>query len=418
MNLARLFRTRVLGAAVALALPAVGVGCSSAGDAQTSSDDVVTLPHTDVKDQAIGNCWLYANASWVEALHGSATGEALDLSESYWSYWHWYLQILWSADESPDNRYAEMKEVETGGFFWEASHIMKYFGAMREGDFIPEEAASRRSSRQSAALSAINRSLRDGALKDRAARKDLELLRRELDAAWQLSPEVVERLDVAFGRNLERSPDESSFEAHKVLSSTQLLVTAVEPSTGEKQAVSLIDILPSFDGQPDGRFAWHEAAYPSDAAGRRELLKRAQRALHDGLPPLLTFTVDFAAMRGSVFADVPASPGRQGGHMVAMSDYEIEDVPGFGTLKAGVDATPEQLEAALDDDARMVFLRVKNSWGPTGAGSEFTVSGHYDLYMKYLDGPIKNCLQPDGSTDRNNCRDETPFGSLVLPAGY
>ena len=104
--------------------------------------------------------------------------------------------------------------------------------------------------------------------------------------------------------------------------------------------------------------------------------------------------------------------------MVAMSDYQIDHGPGFGTLAAGVDATPEQLDAALADDAKIVFLRVKNSWGPTGAGPELSVSGHYDLYMKYLDGPIKYCLQPDGTTSRDNCRDTTPFTSLVLPAGY
>ena len=27
-------------------------------------------------------------------------------------------------------------------------------------------------------------------------------------------------------------------------------------------------------------------------------------------------------------------------------------------------------------------------------------------------------LQPDGTTSRDNCRDTTPFTSLVLPAGY
>ncbi|MBX3188934.1 MAG: hypothetical protein KF819_18080 [Labilithrix sp.] len=418
MDLARLLRTRLLGVAAALSLPVLAVGCSSADDAKTSSDDVVTLPHTDVKNQAIGNCWLYANASWLEALHKSATDEALDLSESYWSYWHWYLQILWSADESPNNRYADMKEVQTGGFFWEASHIMKYFGAMREGDFIPEDAANIRSSRQSSALSAINRSLREGVLKDRAARKDLDLLRREMDAAWQLSPDVIERLDTAFGRRLDRSPDWSDAATHKVLSPTKLAVTAVDPGSREKQTVTLKDILPSFDGQPDGRYAWKEAYYPASAAERRAFLKRAQKAVHDGVPPLLTFTVDFNAMRGSTFADVPATPGRQGGHMVAMSDYQIDDVPGFGTLKAGVDANAEQLEAALADEAKMVFIRVKNSWGPTGAGPELSVSGHYDLYMKYLDGPIKNCLQPDGSSNTESCREDTPFTSLVLPAGY
>jgi hypothetical protein len=102
-----------------------------------------------------------------------------------------------------------------------------------------------------------------------------------------------------------------------------------------------------------------------------------------------------------------------------MSDYEATDVPGFGTLKAGVTETrPEALEAALASESRIVFLRVKNSWGPTGAGDEFKTSGHYDLYMKYLDGPMKVCLQPDGSQDSANCTDQTPFGSLVLPAGY
>src|SRR5690606_31332793 len=141
----------------------------------------------------------------------------------------------------------------------------------------------------------------------------------------------------------------------------------------------------AIEGIPDGRLAWQEVAYPTTPEERRAFLARAQRAMHDGLPPLLTFTVDFAAMRGSTFADVPTSPGRQGGHMVALSDYEIEDVPGFGALKAGVEETrPEALEAALSPEANIVFLRVKNSWGPTGAGSEFTVSGHYDLYMKYL----------------------------------
>lgn len=417
--LVRAMQRRLLGAGVALALPVLGAGCSSAGDAQTSSDDVVTLPHTDVKNQAIGNCWLYATGSWLEALHKSATGETEDFSESYWSYWHWYLQILWSADEAPGNRYADMKEVETGGFFWEASHVMKYFGAMREGDFIADDASSITSRRQSAAVSAINKSLREGALKDRAARKDLDLLRKEMDAAWKLTPEVTARLDAAFGRNLEKSPDATDFALHKVLSPSKLLVTAVDPATHQKEKVPLADILPSaVQGEPSGRFAWEEAYYPAAPAERRAFLVRAQKALHDGVPPLLTFTVDFAAMRGSVFADVPASPGRQGGHMVAMSDYQIDEVPGFGLLKAGIDAPREQLDAALSDQAKMVFLRVKNSWGPTGAGAEYTVSGHYDLYMKYLDGPMKSCLQPDGTTNNANCRDEVPFTSLVLPAGY
>lgn len=410
---------RLLGLA-ALAVPSLVGACSAPDGGTTASDDVVVLPHTDVKNQAIGNCWLYATGSWAEALHKSATGEAVDLSESYWSYWHWYLQLLWSADPSPTNGWGNLKEIKTGGGFYLSAHILKHFGAMREGDFIPEDQGAATSRRQSSALSAINKSLREGALKDPAARRDKDLLRKEMDAAWQLTPEVSARLDAAFGRSLEKTPDMSDESVHKVIASTRFLVTASDATTHEKQKVPLDDILPSaIEGRPHGRLAWQEVAYPASPEERRAFLIRAQRALHDGVPPLLTFTVDFAALRGSVFADIPASPGRQGGHMVALSDYEIDGVPGFGMLKAGVEETrPEALKAALAPEAKMIFLRVKNSWGPTGAGDEFTVSGHYDLTMKYLDGPIKNCLQPDGSTNRDNCRDSVPFTSLALPAGY
>jgi hypothetical protein len=420
MDLGLLFRTRWLGPQarfVALSLTATIAGCSDDPTPKTASDDVVTLPHTDPKNQAIGNCWIYATGSWVEALHASATGESLDLSESYWSYWHWYLQLLWSANDTP-TKYTGIKEIRTGGTFTESAHILKYFGAMLEKDFIPEDANAIRSGRQSSALAAINRSLRDGALKEVAARKNRDLLRKELDAAWRLTPEASARLDAAFGRNLEKTPDGSSADFHKVISSKKLMVSAVNPTTKAKETVALVETLPSADGRSDGRYAWREVFYPKEAGERRAFLARAQRAIHDGLPPLVRFTVDFAAMRGATFADVPASPGNQGGHMVVMSDYEIENVPGFGTLRAGEDATPEQLEAALAPEAKLSFIRVKNSWGPTSTFQELSVSGHYDLYLKYLDGPMKYCLQPDGSTDRNNCRDETPFVSLVFPAGY
>jgi hypothetical protein len=405
-----------------LALAAAGLlGCSSSGDADsgTSSDEIVNLPHTDVKNQAIGNCWLYATASWVEALHAGATAEKVDLSESYWSYWHWYFQIVWSADEGPGNQFAEMKELETGGGFIFAAHILKYAGAMREGDFIPEEATSTTSRRQSSAQSALNKSLREGALKDKAARRDMALVRKEMDAAWGLSTDVIARMTEAFGPTYENFGMEPP-EGSKVLSSSKFLVQSRDPASKDKLSVPLADILPSaIEGVPDGKFTWKEELYPATATERRAFLKRMQRALHDGVPPLLSFTVDFSALQGNSFAIIPTTPGRQGGHMVAVSDYQAENVPGFGTLLAGkLEERPEVLEAALADEVIIPFIRVKNSWGPTGAGPEFSVSGHYDLTMKYLNGPIKNCLTATGDMDRNNCKDEVPFGSMIFPAGY
>ena len=54
---------------------------------------VSALAGAPVKEQTIGNCWLYASVAWAESLHQIATDETRDLSESYLTYWHWYEQI-------------------------------------------------------------------------------------------------------------------------------------------------------------------------------------------------------------------------------------------------------------------------------------------------------------------------------------
>src|SRR5688500_4624151 len=76
-------------------LSALVLGTASCTDASVArgDDDVTEVPHTRVKDQSTNNCWLYATMGWVESLHLSATGEELDLSESYLTYWHWFDQI-------------------------------------------------------------------------------------------------------------------------------------------------------------------------------------------------------------------------------------------------------------------------------------------------------------------------------------
>jgi hypothetical protein len=105
--------------------------------------------------------------------------------------------------------------------------------------------------------------------------------------------------------------------------------------------------------------------------------------------------------------------------MVVMEDYEADNVPGFGTLKAGAPATPEQEAAALDDAATIHFFRVKNSWGEYKSVKTYDTKGYHDLYAAYLDGPIKQCkVDADDNPDKNDCWDATPFWSVVLPAGY
>jgi len=113
-------------------------------------------------------------------------------------------------------------------------------------------------------------------------------------------------------------------------------------------------------------------------------------------------------------------PGRQGGHMTVLHDYEITNVPGFGTLKAGETATPEQLQAALADTAQISFLRIKNSWGAyrPDRWNDAVIPGYHDLQLTYLNGPVKKCAEKDGVTDTKNCSDATPLWDVVLPAGY
>ena len=42
----------------------------------------VDVIHTPTERQSIGNCWIYAQATWVESMHKRATGEDIDISQS------------------------------------------------------------------------------------------------------------------------------------------------------------------------------------------------------------------------------------------------------------------------------------------------------------------------------------------------
>jgi hypothetical protein len=95
-------------------------------------------------------------------------------------------------------------------------------------------------------------------------------------------------------------------------------------------------------------------------------------------------------------------------------------VPGFGTRPVGINETRQAaLDAALSPSASIEFIRVKNSWGNYRPDRQFVVPGYHDLYMKYLDGPMKACEQNADDTDSTDvCWNDTPLDDFVLPAGY
>jgi hypothetical protein len=145
-----------------------------------------------------------------------------------------------------------------------------------------------------------------------------------------------------------------------------------------------------------------------------------QKALHDGQPVIISWFVDFNALDSkstfSLEELARRGVGSQGGHMTVLHDYQISNVPGFGTLKAGETATPEQLNAALSDSATIDFLRIKNSWGSyrPDRWNDAVLPGYHDLTGGYLNGPVKKCAE--GS--KTSCYDHTPLWEVVLPAGY
>lgn len=402
-----------------LGLTTAIAACSGAADEKSSkaADEIVDVPQSSLKNQSISNCWLYATMGWAESLH-AATGEPeLNISESYLTYWHWFDQLIWDGMPGKDKIVAE-------GFFNEGMDLMYRFGIMTEADFISAEAASQSSRTQSSAMSKLNASLKDGALKTVEARKDRALVRRELNAAWGLTPEVIATMNAVFGEGYDRSLEQPGtvLPAGSPIRSASSIAVMTAADGGEPRRATLAEAIGAPDpqqwGHRKGALAWSEWQYPRSPAEQRAFQIRIQRALHARQPVVISWFIDFASLNGrGEFRAPPARPGRQGGHVTVLEDYQVNDVPGFGTLAAGVAETrPGALTAALDPGAKVEFFRTKNSWGSSsGPAPEF--NGYLDLYSAYLDGPVKKC-EPATGGGEPVCTDEVPLWRAGLPAGF
>src|SRR5688500_6795554 len=234
-------KTRWLSLASLIALACGGaVGCSAdqaeddaaLGDETGSSvDDITQVNHSKVKRQSIGNCWLYAVTSWLEALNKEATGTELNTSESWLTYWHWYDQIA-------NGQVGD--EISTGGSYGTGVDLITRYGVMKEGDFIPDESDDEMSNTQKTALDAMNASLKTGVLKDPAKRRDRALVRAELDKAWNLSPEMREKLNTVFGASVSKTLDRSyvsSAPGNGVIRAKDFPAKLMDPETHQKVTV-------------------------------------------------------------------------------------------------------------------------------------------------------------------------------------
>ena len=171
----------------------------------------------------------------------------------------------------------------------------------------------------------------------------------------------------------------------------------------------------------------NEVTYPRDPLPHpmndpwRAFLRRVQRALNDGAPLPISWLSDLVAVdeQGHFTRGFATKTSFIGWHATLLTDYEVTHVPGFGTLRAGVDATEEQKKAALDDASIVIFLRVKNSWGkagPTGKWAE-PLAGFNDLDIDYLTQSLSVC--PENQPKDTPCPITSPLiFDVKLPAGY
>jgi hypothetical protein len=335
-------RCRLFWISCSLVIAAQLTGCGQPShNAKLAKPFVTDVDHSPVKRQSIGNCWLYAQASWVESLHLSATGEFIDVSESYWTWWYWYEQIHNSA-----RRGYRIDAIQTGGSWRTAQHLMRTYGLIREGDFIPREAGSQASGSQARAEQIINYHLAQG----------------ELSRLDSRTPETIRQvLDEAFGTDMSQA---------------ESLVTAADDfvvATGQDldQTSRLTDVM--------GQWQQYSLARYDDES----VLQFMRQALNDGQPVVMTFWVDFrylntdtATFQGPMFD--PQYDGN-GGHLVVLEDYVV-DHPELGRLGEGDmdDATKDQ---ALNGD--LVYLKAKNSWG-TDRPERGLTDGYTRFTMDYL----------------------------------
>ncbi len=256
------FASTRFGLSLALLAGLAGCDASSLGLADEGSADtsvgkveqaITDVPHTDVEKQSIGNCWLYAEATWIESMSLAANpAEPLDLSQSYWTYWHWFDQIT---NGTPPAK------LQTGGFQFLANAIVRDRGLMLESDFLPEDGESEASSRQASALATINEALARG---DFASASSKEV-RAAFDQAWGLAPEVIAQLDTAFGEDGEQTLRQGAdISTTQIIDPAATKVQFTQAGQGAAIEGTVLDAISS----------WQEVRYPFDVSQRRAFLRR------------------------------------------------------------------------------------------------------------------------------------------------
>jgi hypothetical protein len=391
----------------------------AAPQADNTADEISNVLQTAVRRQSIGNCWIYATLGWIESMNKARTGTDANYSESYVTFWDWFAKITTgSGVSSTTTSGTTRREIETGGSWQLSVTLIRQRGLMTEGNFIPDEATAEMSARQAAAETAINAALSDGGeLATPEARRDGARVLAVLGRAWGLSDSVMTTLRNVFGNDGSRRFDGYSNRA------TSTRTRAMPPSRIAIRTARRVGTTVSYvngtlaDVLTGGQYAWRAADYPGSwgASQRPAAMRRMLSALNADAPVIVSWLVDFNALDNvGAFRmsqlERAGRPGRQGGHMTVLHDYQVRFADGT-VLAAGTPASPADRERALTGTVE--FLRVKNSWG-VSRSDRASQQGYYDLYLDYLHGPIAwvNESRPDFPSQ------QSPLNEMILPPGF
>lgn len=406
-----LARLRTWAAASSVAVLAL-TGCVASSDDTASDDDAVTnIPQTAVQRQTIGNCWLYSTIGWIESMELSTTGQARKLSEDWLTYWSWYELIT---DPSIVDAYYRFTDdrIETGGWYEISSHLVERYGVAD----APFKAVN-----ISQALTKVRAAFAHGGpLSSLAAQTDGARVRAVLDDAFGLPQATRAAIDGVFDKNGARPVDASPQRAGArralgLRAPSEVTILLPNPQTHAKERRTLLDAVGHdsislrdlIDGRAarSGPYAWHAVSAPVVFGDYREWVRRLQRALNDGYAvPANWFADQSRSSDRTHFYGTPKTTGR---HASLITDYQAENVPGFGELKLGVPETrPQALANSLADGVQVTFIRLKNSWGQVGVsgGPTFSLPGYVDLADSYYSS------KPDYV--------ERGVYQIYLPAGY
>jgi len=326
---------------------------------------VTSVQHTPVKQQSIGNCWLYAHATWMESKLKHTTGDVYDVSETYWTYWDFYHKLL--------NNENEIDELSTGGTWRLSTAIIKKYGWVEEHEFIGEEKGEAFSKSQLCAEQYINKALAEGGSLHEPANRTADLLRAELDQAFSCDGKYQFDMNAAY-------------ENRRLAEDTALLDVKTNV---EKSLTEWLNDWIYVGNQAHRDWSYYEGKKLPDLAAMdyyRQLEQRIKLALNDRQPVVLTFYVTFNApdKEGLFNLNTLANKGdlgTGGGHMVVFHDYTVENVPGMGRLGEG-DMSDELKALALEGE--LDYLVAKNSWGANRQDRPWLRDGYSRFSWDYL----------------------------------